>query len=102
MIKTGHFSNHNSETTEMFKPILVKNLHSSNGETACKYVFNKLSFEAEQKQKNVKPLSQAPIMEVKQLYLQVLNDRSFLMENPEISITVTLQKAGWFNEEIYF
>lgn len=41
-------------------------------------------------------------MEAKQLYLQVLNDRTFLMENPEISITVTLQKAGWFNEEIYF
>lgn len=36
------------------------------------------------------------------LNLQVLHDRSLLMENPEISIIVTLQKAGWFNEEIYF
>lgn len=45
--------------------------------------------------------SQAPIMEAKQLYLQILNDRSFPMENPEILSTVTLQKAGWFNEEIF-
>lgn len=74
----------------------------SNGETACKYVFNKLSFEAEQKIEKFKTsLSQAPIMEAKRLYLQILNDRSFLMENPEILSTVTLQKAGWFNEEIY-
>lgn len=65
-------------------------------------VFNKLSFEAEQKIEKFKTsLSQAPIMEAKRLYLQILNDRSFLMENPEILNTVTLQKAGWFNEEIY-
>lgn len=65
-------------------------------------VFNKLSFEAEQKTEKFKTsLSQAPIMEAKRLYLQILNDRSFLMENPEILNTVTLQKAGWFNEEIY-
>ena len=40
-------------------------------------------------------------MEAKQLYLQILVDRSFLMENPEILSTVTLQKSGWFNEEIF-
>lgn len=44
--------------------------------------------------------SQAPIMEAKQLYLQI-HDRSFLMESPEIVSTVTLQKAGWFNKEIF-
>lgn len=66
-------------------------------------VFNKLSVEAEPKIEKFKTsLSQAPIMEAKQLYLQILNDRSFLMENPEILRTVTLQKAGWFHEEIYF
>lgn len=57
------------------------NHHFSNGQTACKCDFNKLSFEAEQKIEKFKAsLSQAPIMEAKQLHLQILNDRSFLME----------------------
>lgn len=64
-------------------------------------VLSKLSTEVNQEQKTETSPSQAPIMEAKQLYLQILNDRSFLMENPEILNTVTLQKAGWFNEEIF-
>lgn len=53
-------------------------------------VFNKWSFETEQKIEKLKTfLSQAPIMEAKQLHLQILNDRSFLMENPEILSNVT-------------
>lgn len=65
-------------------------------------VFNKLIIEAEPKIEKFKTsLSQAPIIEAKQLYLQIL-DRSFLTEIPEILSIVTLQKAGWFNEEIYF
>lgn len=47
-------------------------------------------------------VSQAPIMEAKQLYLKFLLTGLSLMENPEILSTVTLQKAGWFNEETYF
>lgn len=63
----------------------------------------KLIIEAEPKIEKFKTsLSQAPIIEAKQLYLQILNDRSFLTEIPEILSIVTLQKAGWFNEEIYF
>lgn len=66
-------------------------------------VFNKLIIEAEPKIEKFKTsLSQAPIIEAKQFYLQILNDRSFLMEIPEILSIVTLQKAGWFNEEMYF
>lgn len=58
-----------------------QNHHFSNGEIACKCDFNKLSYEAEQKIEKFKAsLSQAPITEAKQLYLQILNDRSFLME----------------------
>lgn len=33
--------------------------------------------------------------------MQILNKQNFLSVNPEIFSTVTLQKAGWFNEEIY-
>lgn len=62
-------------------------------------VLSKLSTEVNQKQKTKTSPSQAPIMEAKQLYLQILNDRTFLKENPEMLSTVTLQKAGWFNEE---
>lgn len=54
-------------------------------------VFNKWSFETEQKIEKLKTfLYQASIMEAKQLHLQILNDRSFLMENPEILSNVTL------------
>lgn len=40
-------------------------------------------------------------MEAKQLYLQILVDRPFLRKILRFLSTVTLQKAGWFNEEIF-
>lgn len=105
MIKISHFSNHNSEIKgngPLQLSLYSQNQPLSNVKQPAN-VSNKLNFEAEQKIETFKAsLSQAPIMEAKQLCLQIVNDRPFLMENPEISSTVTLQKAGWFNEEIYF
>lgn len=48
-------------------------------------VFNKRIIEAKPKTEKFKTsLSRAPIIEAKQLYLQILKDRSFLVEIPEI------------------